>query len=342
MRNQDLVSVIIPVYNVETYLPQCLNSIKRQVYTNLEIIIVDDGSTDGSGVIIEDFAKEDDRAKVFHQENKGVSAARNKGLENATGKWIAFVDGDDWVERDYIDRLVDAAELHNTKFAYCSSSRETGDRGKISILPVKTGKHKMEEVFESIFFSNDGNGAGIYQGLFDRQIIVDNMIKFDQNLRRYEEWIFYSLYIPQIDEVAVINHPLYHFNQSPASIRHKYRVYTENRAMDAEYLFGSFENNMELYAVDPKLYQKGLMLKYVEIIIKFATNIWDKRNTAPNKEKHKEIKNFIENYKFHEKFKDFDFGEVNPRQKMEIKIAKSHSEMRLSTYVRGLGILGKK
>ena len=106
--------------------------------------------------------------------------------------------------------------------------------------------------------------------------------------------------------------------------------------------FGSFENNMELYAVDPKLYQKGLMLKYVEIIIKFATNIWDKRNTAPNKEKHKEIKNFIENYKFHEKFKDFDFGEVNPRQKMEIKIAKSHSEMRLSTYVRGLGILGKK
>ncbi|MCR5628586.1 glycosyltransferase [Eubacterium sp.] len=342
MRDQDLVSIIVPVYNVENYLSQCLNSLKRQMYNNIEIILVDDGSTDGSGVILDDFAKNESRAKIIHQENMGVSAARNKGLENATGKWVAFVDSDDWVERDYIDRLVDAAEIHDTKFAYCSLSLETGGRGQISILPLKTGKHKVEEVFDNIFFSYNGKGAGISQGLFDRQIIVDNMIKFDQNLKRYEEWIFYSLYIPQVEEVAVINHPLYHFNQAPASIKHKYRVYTESRAMDAEYLLGSFENNMELYGVDPKLYEKGLKLKYVEIIIKYAANIWDKRNEASTKDKHKAVKNLIENYKFHEKFKDFDFGEVNPRQKMEIRIAKSHSEMQLSTYIRGLSMLGKK
>ena len=341
LRVKDLVSVIVPVYNVADFLPQCLNSIKRQMYDNLEIILVDDGSTDGSPAILDEFAKNEKRAKVIHQNNMGVSAARNAGLDIATGKWIAFVDSDDWLERDYIDRMVDAAELHETKFSFCSLSLENGQRGQISILPLKTGKHTAKEAMPYIFTQN-GKGSGIYQGLFDREIIEKEKIRFDTNVRRYEDLLFYSLYMPQVNEVAVVNHPLYHFNQTPESIKHKYKVYTLGRADDAEYLYTTFESNLMLYGVDERIYERGLKMAYVDFIIKFAANIWDKKNGAKSKEKHEIIKDFIENYKFHEKIGKYDFGEVNPREKVEISIARSGSEMQLSTYVRGLKLINKK
>ena len=99
------ISVIVPVYNVEQYLPQCLDSIINQTYKNLEIICVDDGSPDNSGKILDEYAKKDKRIKVIHQENQGVSVARNTGLDNATGKYIGFVDPDDWIEADYYETL---------------------------------------------------------------------------------------------------------------------------------------------------------------------------------------------------------------------------------------------
>ena len=93
-----LISIIIPVYNVKDYLAKCLHSICEQTYKNLEIIVVDDGSSDGSGELCDQFALTDSRIKVFHQENQGQSCARNKGLAIAKGEYIGFVDSDDWIE----------------------------------------------------------------------------------------------------------------------------------------------------------------------------------------------------------------------------------------------------
>ncbi len=93
-----LISVIVPIYNTVEYLPRCVNSIRRQTYRNLEIILVDDGSTDNSGAMAEKFALEDKRVKVFHKENGGSSSARNFGIEKASGDFIGFVDSDDFVE----------------------------------------------------------------------------------------------------------------------------------------------------------------------------------------------------------------------------------------------------
>ena len=102
-----LISVIVPVYNVEEYLPKCLESIINQTYKNLEIILVDDGSTDNSGIICEDYAEKDKRIKVVHQTNLGISAARNAGLDLCSGDYITFVDSDDYIECDEIEVLVD-------------------------------------------------------------------------------------------------------------------------------------------------------------------------------------------------------------------------------------------
>lgn len=100
------VSVIIPVYNVEPYLRQCLDSVVNQTYRNLEIIIVDDGSPDSCGRICDEYAAKDDRIRIIHKKNAGVSAARNDGMKIASGEWITFVDSDDWLDVNYFDRMV--------------------------------------------------------------------------------------------------------------------------------------------------------------------------------------------------------------------------------------------
>lgn len=103
--SNDLISIIIPVYNVEQYLPKCLDSIINQTYKNLEIILIDDGSTDRSGEICDKYKNEDKRIMVIHQLNGGVSGARNTGIEVAKGKYILFIDSDDWIEKDYVSSL---------------------------------------------------------------------------------------------------------------------------------------------------------------------------------------------------------------------------------------------
>ena len=102
-----MISVIVPLYNVEFYLRRCINSILNQSFVNFELLLIDDGSIDTSGIICNEYAEKDRRIKVFHKENGGVSSARNVGLANAKGTWIAFVDADDWVEPDYLKNLID-------------------------------------------------------------------------------------------------------------------------------------------------------------------------------------------------------------------------------------------
>lgn len=101
----DKITVIVPVYNVENYLRKCLDSIISQTYKNIEIVVVNDGSTDASGEICKEFAEIDHRITYIEQENAGLSAARNTGLENMSGDYVTFVDSDDWIEQDYVETL---------------------------------------------------------------------------------------------------------------------------------------------------------------------------------------------------------------------------------------------
>ena len=113
-----MISVIVPVYNVEPYLRKCLDSIINQTYLDLEIMVIDDGSTDGSGAICDEYRK-DERVKVFHTENSGLSAARNFGLDNSRGDWIGFVDSDDWIEPDMYEELIKHAEQTGADVVEC-------------------------------------------------------------------------------------------------------------------------------------------------------------------------------------------------------------------------------
>ena len=146
-----MISVIIPVYNVEPYLRKCLDSVVNQTYKELEILIIDDGSTDGSGAICDEYAKTDKRIRVFHTENRGLSCARNLGLDEAKGEWIGFVDSDDWIEPDMYEVLLKNAEKTGADVVECGYSRIYPDsvyiRQKEELI-INGGKEAIHALFQ--------------------------------------------------------------------------------------------------------------------------------------------------------------------------------------------------
>lgn len=135
MTKGPLISIIVPVFNTEPYLPKCLSSLIRQTYANLEILLVNDGSKDNSGKICSNFAQTDKRIQVFHQENQGVSAARNFALDKANGEWLFFLDSDDWLADDCIEHLYDISLKTGAKVCVC------GHKNVLLNLPVEGPKN---------------------------------------------------------------------------------------------------------------------------------------------------------------------------------------------------------
>ena len=140
------VSIIIPVYNNESYIEKCIGSVQAQSCRDIEIIVVDDGSTDRSGSILEDMAAADDRIRLIHQENAGTAAARNTGLGLATGRYLTFVDGDDYISRDYIERLLLCARENEAEMVICGLNY-VDEAGKIlrTLIPGEYRRFEKEE-----------------------------------------------------------------------------------------------------------------------------------------------------------------------------------------------------
>ena len=180
------ISVIVPIYNVGNYIEQCVNSLLKQTYRNLEIILINDGSTDGSGEICNELAQNDERVKVIHLENGGVSRARNKGLEVATGTWVAFVDGDDWVELDIYEKLLNVSEGKDISF--CRFSRDYPDGH--NMLHEETSLENFIQnpwdisyiLYESLYQKSKGKiqtdivFGSVWRSLFKKKIIEEKRL----------------------------------------------------------------------------------------------------------------------------------------------------------------------
>jgi len=138
-----LISIIVPIYNIAEYASECIQSLINQTYKNIEIILVDDGSTDHSPVICDEFAEQDERIKVIHKRNGGLSDARNAGLDVATGEYIGFVDGDDWVDEDMYETLYHLIYEHQADISICTHYTELPNRTKVKY------KSKKSKIFRS-------------------------------------------------------------------------------------------------------------------------------------------------------------------------------------------------
>ena len=150
---KDKISVIVPVYNVEKYLEKCIWSIINQTYSNLEIILIDDGSTDNSGKICDEFLEHDNRIKVVHKKNGGLSSARNAGLDIATGEYIGFVDSDDWIDVNMYDNLFKVAKQENSDIIECNFQK------------VYDGKEEEVKIYNSFVINSFNNIEALKQHL---------------------------------------------------------------------------------------------------------------------------------------------------------------------------------
>ena len=167
-----LISVIIPVYNVRLYLEECLESLRKQNYPKLEFIIIDDGSNDGSGVFCDEFAKKDPRFRVIHQHNHGLSAARNRGIKEAKGEYITFVDSDDYVEGNYVSYLFDLANKNQTAMSICPLKELTLKNHVINYGAGFTHKVMSTEEALGRMLREEGFTVVAYAKLYHRNLWV--------------------------------------------------------------------------------------------------------------------------------------------------------------------------
>ena len=200
-----VLSVIVPVYNTKEHLPRCLDSILSQGFSDFELLLVDDGSTDGSGAICDDYSAKDSRVRVFHKKNGGVSTARNVGLENADGQWLTFIDSDDWIEEDYfqvpfdseVDLLYQNRIFSDGKLDGNLSEQEAKDSDFLPFL-VKNANTNLFKMSVCFFYRNS--------------IVKDHGLRFVEGVRLGEDRLFIMDYYRFCRSIQVLTNSRYVYN----------------------------------------------------------------------------------------------------------------------------------
>ena len=262
---KDLISVIVPIYNVEKLLPRCIESIANQTYKNLEIILVNDGSPDNSGKICDEYAKKDNRIKVIHKENGGLSDARNKGLDSALGNYIMFVDSDDYINPLMAEILYENLISNNADLSICNYKKvNNSDMHKVDKNSQVLNVYNKIECFNNL-----------YNELYVRTEIACNKLykKYLWNEIRYpfkklheDEYVIHHL-IENCNKIVYSNLELYYYYDREDSITH---VYNKKRldAIDAfadRMKFFEEKKYSELYVKSAIAYLKVLGINYVKL-----------------------------------------------------------------------------
>lgn len=212
MKKPPKISVIVPVYNEENYLDKCIQSILNQSFTDFELLLINDGSSDSSATICDGYTVKDNRVRVFHKENGGVSLARNLGLEHATGEWITFVDGDDYISEKYFNPILD---YNNQDFILLSREkfRNGQTTSSVNFEPQRMNfesfikKYKIHPYYSLI--------AG---KIYKNSIIKSKGIFFEPNMKYGEDTIFNIQYLFHCENIAVTNRSIYFYRDVEGSL----------------------------------------------------------------------------------------------------------------------------
>lgn len=236
MQHEPLISIIVPIYNVGPYIRQCLESLMRQTYANIEIICVDDGSADNSGAVVDEYAARDNRIKPLHKQNAGVAAARNAGIEAAGGEYVMFVDGDDWAENASCAASMETALKIGADVVMWGYIREF-EQKSLPRLPFETARvfHGAEcAVLYRRMFGLIGSElrapesadslSTVWGKLYRADIIKDNSLCFCDlhRIGTYEDGLFNIEYFAHVKTAAYINECYYHYRKN-SGMTAKYR-----------------------------------------------------------------------------------------------------------------------
>lgn len=236
------ISVIVPIYKAENYLRKCVDSILNQTYKNLEIILVDDGSPDGSGAICDEYAKKDKRVVVIHKKNAGVSAARNSGLDIAKGDYVAFVDSDDYVDEKMYEALVGAFEKTKADLVICDHYSVCGDKILSKSKHETASFYKNNEKDRPILFGACNiNINAPWNKLYKMKLINH---RFDENCSYGEDQKFNLDYITNCSVIHYLNLPLYYYITNHSLLTPKAHAnFIERQLMLAKYRLKFLQNN---------------------------------------------------------------------------------------------------
>lgn len=222
---KDLISVIIPVYNAEKYLGRCIECVLAQTYKNIEIYLINDGSTDNSLEVCNKFSEKDKRIKVVDKKNSGVSGTRNSGIEKANGRYLCFIDSDDYIEKDHIEKLV--SNIQDGSITFCGYYIDTYNENGIIASKNKsfkggksdTVKENLADIFHQGFLSV------IWNKIYDVDLLKKNNVKFDEGISLGEDLLFNLKYLRTgIEKIKYIDMPLYHYTRTDnESLDNKYR-----------------------------------------------------------------------------------------------------------------------
>lgn len=205
-----MISIIVPIYKVEKYLPKCIESLMAQTYADIEIILVDDGSPDGCPAICDEYAKKDNRIVVIHQKNSGVSAARNAGLNAAHGEYIGFVDPDDWVAPDMYEGMLTAIQREQTDLVICGydyydEAGNVDEKRRYHICPDEVVSQK--EVMRRFADMPPSIRHGVCNKLFKNNLL--HTMKFVEGLHSSEDVFFLNEYVLRIKNAVIVHKPYY-------------------------------------------------------------------------------------------------------------------------------------
>ena len=216
MKENITVSVIVPIYKIERYLHQCIDSILEQTFTDFELLLIDDGSPDGCPTICDEYAKKDTRIRVFHKHNGGLTSARNHGLDNAKGDWIMHIDGDDWIEPTYIEELYNAAIKNDADIAICGFRFAYEDGSFVIEHPTIWDDDKsvsLNRYIASVWTTAWGS-------IHKSSLYHNNGVRSPKNITYCEDFHLMARICYFADKVVSIDRPLYNYRQQSSSIMH--------------------------------------------------------------------------------------------------------------------------
>lgn len=319
------VSIIVPVYNSEKYIHRCIDSIINQSYKDIEIIVIDDGSIDGSVDIINNYAKQDHRINLYTQQNSGPSLARNYGLSIASGKYITFCDSDDYLEYNYIQQLIQSIEQLDVDIV-SSGYIDISKYGTIKLNDFYNGKPILskQEFVDSIF---KGVGGTLWGKIFKKEIISKYNLKLNPNIYMCEDMIFVLQYSMLCKSFGAIEQNLYNYYRlNDESISKKMNIsYYKNLIEVLE----EIETILKVNDFDVNYIDKILSNRIKNMLINLLIIQNDKEHNYSKEKKIENIKYLI-NSKYSQKYVDkFDINSIKERIMINLIVNKKYNELSL-------------
>ena len=328
----DLLSVVVPVYNVEKYIDRCLDSIMNQTYQNLEIILVDDGSKDNSGCICDEYAKKDKRIKVVHKTNGGLSSARNAGLKAATGKYVGFIDSDDDIDLTMYEKMVNMIQKYEVDFVMADYMRIFNDGSTfdktINIDEGLYDKSKIEEdIYPQLIMRGDieyGPLLSVWHCLYRTEFLITNNIYFDEKVRWSEDNIFSSFVGYMANSFYYMkNQYLYHYYENAVSITTSYK----KGAWD---VYMTMNKHLHDYFDKITDYDFSMQLKYHTIY--YACVCINQATTLKFNDSYNEIKSVLNSKELCIAFQNVLFTNISTKMKLQLFIMKHRLSLMFTFY----------